>query len=374
MEGIFIGILGWIMLIGWILTFIITYESIPFFRSIFDNDYYDEKEFVFGGLIYSFWKKFAIRNGLDPKKSYRRLGYLMAIVFYILPLIILILWLIIQHISSANDASIAFIRILSLCFFIPLIIFFAPKFLISFFTFFDNIMKNAEYEDVEVYPDIFGLNLIVKSNPNISLTDLEKIVKNIISSESYNALKVNFETLKKFFLESPKEERIKLQELQDLLVNSPEKNDFIIALMEYSITPNRPKKAIYWLSNAIDKNPGKNSIYYACRGFIFQESKEDDNAYSDLKEACISGNIAAINFLILEYEDRLVKDLEIYIDNGEDQNSKDGILFSNIQNRLLDLFEDGATMNIGTSEDGRFLIVYDDTSYLAYNIVNKYLE
>ena len=75
-----------IFAILYIFAFIITYESLPFFRELFDEDYYGAREFVFGGLIYSFWKKYAIKNGFNPKRSYTKLGLILAIFFYIIPL------------------------------------------------------------------------------------------------------------------------------------------------------------------------------------------------------------------------------------------------------------------------------------------------
>ena len=350
----------------YIFAFIITYESLPFFRRFFDEDHYNAREFVFGGLIYSFWKKYAIKNGFNPKRSYTKLGLILAIIFYIIPFISLILWKIWDTISYSNDTSVASVTAIRFLIIILLIVIIGPIFIDKLLSFSDNIMKNAEYEEIDQKTELSeGLDLIFESNQNISsLLVLKKLVKNIISSDSYYTLQVNLEIFKKFFIELPKEERIKLQ---DVLTNSPEKNDFIIALLEYSITPNHPKEAIYWLSNAIDKNPGKNSIYYTCRGFIFKEINDDDNAYTDLKEACISGNVAAISFLILKYEDRLVKDLNNCIDNKEkeDENSKDRIFISNIQKLLL-----GAT-DLGISDDDRLMAEIDEDWYLADYIVNS---
>tara|TARA_B100000945_G_scaffold38644_1_gene25976 strand:+ start:210 stop:527 length:318 start_codon:yes stop_codon:yes gene_type:complete len=72
----------------YVFAFIITYESLGMWSENWSNE---EERFV-GGLFYFFWKKLALRNGINPKKSYVSFGRIVALIFYLLPLLGGILW------------------------------------------------------------------------------------------------------------------------------------------------------------------------------------------------------------------------------------------------------------------------------------------
>ena len=72
-----------------VFAFIITYEALGWWGH---QEYQDQEDVIVGGLFYYFWKKFAKVSGLNPKKSYVTLGWIVATICYILPWIAAAIW------------------------------------------------------------------------------------------------------------------------------------------------------------------------------------------------------------------------------------------------------------------------------------------
>ena len=285
----------------YVFAFIITYEALGWWGH---QEYQDQEDVIVGGLFYYFWKIFAKVSGLNPKKSYVTLGWIVATICYILPWIAAAIWALWQYWGPASIVVLPITIILVLA-------------LTDLFNAGLNKLPQSyelpeKYETNEIANEIADEIYEVRANESF-LDNVEGFLYTINElSDSYETYKENISNLKIYIQNSNKDEKVKLNEFKLSTKDSQDKIYFKRGLIEYGIYPSRPNESIGWLNASINKNPN-NETNLICRGFIFQESGDSENSYNDFKQACLLGSNAGIEFLLIEFGERFLKE----IDNNE---------------------------------------------------------
>tara|TARA_Y100001968_G_C19376765_1_gene728082 strand:- start:463 stop:1341 length:879 start_codon:yes stop_codon:yes gene_type:complete len=187
-------------------------------------------------------------------------------------------------------------------------------------------------------------------------------------NNSYNDFKKNFKTLKRVVNQANKKEEINLNNFRISNDKSSSFDWFELGLIEYSINPNCPKNAIYYLTNAINNAVNESTYldakycFYACRGFIFQESGDAESAYSDFKSAFICGNWYALLILLFEYEERIVEELDNHLKNNLNQNELPSIEFKTFITFFVKKLKELGTnfTQLGIDESGSKLLLINE--------------
>ena len=289
----------------YVFAYIITYEALGWWGH---QEYQDQEDVIVGGLFYYLWKKFAKVSGLNPKTSYVMLGRIVAAICYVLPWIAAAVWALWQYWGPASIVI------------LPIIIILVLAFTNLFNAGLNKLPQSYElpekYETNEIENEIYE----VREDESF-LDNVERYLYTINElSDSYETYKENISNLKIYIQNSNKAEKNKLNEFKLSTKDSQEKTYFKRGLIEYGIYPSRPNESIGWLNASININPN-NKTNFICRGFIFQESGDSENAYNDFKQACLLGSNAGIEFLLIEFGERFLKEIdknEIFADRVAD--------------------------------------------------------
>lgn len=258
--------------------------------------------------------------------------------------------------------------------FVPLFCIFIPVSLYRFNLYFESNNYNSQ-----------GSSIIDKRYiPNGKIKKIINRFYNLPRHEinAYNDFKRNFKTLNRVVNQENKQEEINLNNFRISNDKLCSFNWFTLGLIEYSINTNFPKDAIYYLTNAINED---NSIghykdcYYACRGFIFQESGNTESAYSDFKSAFIFGNWDSLLVLLFEYEEKIVEELDNHLKTNLDQNAFPSLEFENFITFFLNkLKEYGINFTqLGIDESGNKLLLINEeegNTFIAKEFISNLVE